>query len=86
MELKSGAGDLSKNLAPAGAVQSNGDAGKPGYTGPCPPPGPAHEYLITVYALKTKLNLDRNATPAIVGFYLNANVIEKASIIMYGQR
>jgi len=26
-------------------------AGKPGYYGPCPPPGPAHHYVVTLYAL-----------------------------------
>jgi Raf kinase inhibitor-like YbhB/YbcL family protein len=81
--LKSDAGNLSKNLAPAGSIQSTSDYGVPGYGGPCPPPGLIHEYLITVYALKTKLTLDQHATPAIVGFYLNANVIQKASIVMY---
>ncbi len=25
--------------------------GKPGYYGPCPPPGPAHHYVFTFYAL-----------------------------------
>ncbi|MBV8725977.1 MAG: YbhB/YbcL family Raf kinase inhibitor-like protein [Candidatus Eremiobacteraeota bacterium] len=25
--------------------------GKPGYHGPCPPPGPAHHYNFTIYAL-----------------------------------
>ena len=25
--------------------------GKPGYYGPCPPPGPAHHYAFTLYAL-----------------------------------
>lgn len=25
--------------------------GKPGYYGPCPPPGPAHHYVFTLYAL-----------------------------------
>jgi Raf kinase inhibitor-like YbhB/YbcL family protein len=25
--------------------------GKPGYYGPCPPPGPAHHYTFTLYAL-----------------------------------
>ena len=33
-----------------------------------------------------KLPLDQHATPAIAGFYLNNNVIEKASIVMYGQQ
>jgi phosphatidylethanolamine-binding protein (PEBP) family uncharacterized protein len=46
-ELKPGAGDLGKNLTPAGAVQSNTDFGQPGYVGAAPTPGPAHRYLIT---------------------------------------
>jgi Raf kinase inhibitor-like YbhB/YbcL family protein len=85
MELPSDAGNLARNLAPAGSTQGNNDGGMPGYLGPCPPPGPIHEYLITVYALKTKLSLDKNASPALTGFYLNANVIGKASLVMYAQ-
>ena len=84
--LKSDAGNIAKGLAPAGAIQSTTDYGVQGYGGPCPPPGPIHEYLITVFALKNKLTLDKNATPAIVGFYLNASVIEKASIVMYAKQ
>jgi Raf kinase inhibitor-like YbhB/YbcL family protein len=84
-ELPSDAGNLARNLAPAGSIQGNNDASTPGYLGPCPPPGPIHEYLITVYALKTKLSLDKNASPALTGFYLNANTIEKASLVMYAQ-
>lgn len=87
-ELKTNAGDIEKNLAPQQSIQSVTDFGKPGYGGPCPPPGHGyHEYLITVYALKTeKLGLDKNASAALVGFYLNNNLIEKASIIMYYKR
>jgi Raf kinase inhibitor-like YbhB/YbcL family protein len=85
-ELKSGAGDVSKDLAPKEAVQSVTDFGKPGYGGPCPPPGAPHEYLITVYALKNRIDLDKNAPPAMVGFYLNSNLLAKASIVMYGKQ
>ena len=86
MELKSDAGNLSKNLTPAGAVQSNNDMSQPGYIGPCPPPGLIHEYLITVYALKAKLTLDKNTSPALAGFTINANTIAKASIVMYAKQ
>src|SRR3954451_571495 len=56
---------------PAGAVQSMTDFGKPGYGGPCPPPGNPHRYIFTVHALKTdKLDLDEKASGAMVGFYL----------------
>ncbi|TDX00850.1 YbhB/YbcL family Raf kinase inhibitor-like protein [Dinghuibacter silviterrae] len=86
LELKSGAGDASKGLLPAGAIQSVTDFGKPGYGGPCPPPGTPHQYLITVYALKNKLNLDASASPAFVGFNLHFNMLAEASIVMYGQQ
>jgi Raf kinase inhibitor-like YbhB/YbcL family protein len=87
-ELQTGAGNLAKGLMPAGAIQSNTDFGQPGYGGPCPPPGHGfHEYRITIYALKLdKLGLDKNATPAFVGFNLFSNTIEKATLIMYYKR
>jgi Raf kinase inhibitor-like YbhB/YbcL family protein len=40
---------------PDGSVQGRNDAGKIGYTGPCPPEGKAHRYVITVYALNRSL-------------------------------
>lgn len=85
-ELKSGAGDPGKKMLPKESIQSVTDFGKPGYSGPCPPPGAPHEYLITVYALKSKIELDKNASPAMVGFYLNSGMLGKASIVMYGKQ
>lgn len=74
------AGDVQKNLIPAGSIQSRTDFGKPGYGGPCPPAGDKpHRYQFIVYALKTdSLPLDENAPAAMVGFYLHQNVIKKA--------
>jgi Raf kinase inhibitor-like YbhB/YbcL family protein len=87
-ELKQGAGDISKNLLPTGAIQSVTDFGTPGYGGPCPPPGDKpHQYIITVHALKTdNLGLDVKTSPALVGFYLSASTIAKASLVAYYQR
>lgn len=86
--LPAGAGDPAKNMMPAGAIQSRTDFGAPGYGGPCPPPGHGpHQYIVTVYALKTdKLGLDANASPAVVGYTLNANTLSKASIVFYYER
>jgi Raf kinase inhibitor-like YbhB/YbcL family protein len=83
-ELKSGVGDTKKNLMPEGAIQSNTDFGVPGYGGAAPNPGPAHRYLFTVYALDKKLALDKNATPAYVGFNLFVSTLSRASLIVYG--
>jgi Raf kinase inhibitor-like YbhB/YbcL family protein len=65
---------------PAGAVQGRTDFGSAGYGGPCPPAGDKpHRYVFTLFALKVeKLELPLDATAAMVGFNLNANVIQKA--------
>jgi len=41
----------------SGGVQAQNDAGITGYSGPCPPAGPAHHYRFTVYALDRPLGL-----------------------------
>lgn len=87
-DLASNAGNISLNLAPEQAIQSITNYGAKGYGGPCPPEGHGiHQYVITVYALKTdKLGLDENTNPAIVGYNLWNNTIAKASIVTYYQR
>lgn len=83
--LPSDAGDATKALMPKGAVQSMTSYGKGGFGGACPPVGDrAHRYIFTVYALDVDaLDLDASATPALVGYMLNAHAIEKASMISY---
>lgn len=83
--IPAGAGDINADLLPKEVIQSNSDLGIPGYAGAAPPPGPAHRYVITVHALNTILDLDKNATPAIVGFNLNFATLAKASLLVYGQ-
>lgn len=67
------------------AIQSITDYGKSGFGGACPPIGDkAHRYVFTVYALDIEtLGLDKNANPALVGFYLNSHTLAKASLISY---
>jgi Raf kinase inhibitor-like YbhB/YbcL family protein len=87
-ELKQGAGDVKRSLAPAGSLQSINDTGAPGYQGPCPGTGEAaHHYLITVYALKTaKLGTTASSTAALTGFMLGEQVLGKASLLVYCKR
>ncbi len=84
-ELKTDAGNLKKNIAPKGSIQSMTDFGKPGFSGPCPPVGDKpHRYIFTLYALDVpKLDLDEKAVAPLVGYMLNQHVIAKASIISY---
>ena len=49
--LNAGAGTPRSGNAPGDTVQMQNDFGNTGYSGPCPPPGKPHHYVITVYAL-----------------------------------
>ena len=48
------AANASATGLPAGALQAYTDFGASKYGGACPPPGPAHRYVFTVYALKVE--------------------------------
>lgn len=79
--IAAGAGNADGDGLPEGSVQGRTDFGSTGYGGPCPPVGHGtHHYTFTVYALKTdKLDLDENASAALVGYMINANKLGKAS-------
>lgn len=87
-ELVTNAGNVALNLAPKGAIQSITNYGIKGFGGPCPPKGHGfHQYIITVYALKTEsLGLNSDTNPAVVGFNLWNHTLAKASIIAYYKR
>jgi len=84
--LDEGAGSGKASL-PAGAGQGRNDYGQSAFGGACPPPGKPHRYIFTVFALKTdKIDVDANASAALIGFMLNANKIATARMTAhYGQ-
>lgn len=80
-ELPAGASGTDGGL-PAVALETRTDFGKPGYGGAAPPSGPAHRYVFTVHALKVdKLDIDADASPALVGFMTHMNTLGKAEIV-----
>lgn len=85
--LKADAGNFSGKNLPDSAVNGGNDGNAPGFIGACPPVGdPAHQYLITIYALKSKLKLDKGASAAYIGFMIHFSTIGQASIVAYGKR
>ncbi len=70
------------------AVFGRNDYGTNDYGGPCPPIGHGnHHYVLTIYALNVeKLTLPKDASAALIGYNLNANTVEKASITAIYQR
>jgi Raf kinase inhibitor-like YbhB/YbcL family protein len=81
--LAAGAGDPAGGKAPRGALEIRTDFGKPGYGGPCPPPGSnVHRYIFTVHALGVKqLPVTAETSCAVVGFQVNANTLASARLI-----
>jgi Raf kinase inhibitor-like YbhB/YbcL family protein len=53
---------LAEGSLPAGAKQAANDFGDVGWSGPCPPEGPAHRYVFQVHAMEAPLPLGDGAT------------------------
>lgn len=68
------------------ARQGVTDFRRVGYGGPCPPPGPAHRYVFTLYALNEMLKLPAGATKAVLLEAMKKITLEKAVLIgRYGR-
>ncbi len=77
--LPAASGSIAEGVAPVapGMVQGTNDFGKPGYGGPCPPPGHGlHRYFVRLYALDVAVDLppaaDRNALDAAMAGHVVA--------------
>ena len=66
-----------------GALQTRTDFGKPGYGGACPPESDhPHRYIFTIYSVSVdSLPVNADTSAAVVGFMLNANLIEKSTLM-----
>ncbi|PYI66914.1 YbhB/YbcL family Raf kinase inhibitor-like protein [Arthrobacter livingstonensis] len=67
---------------PAGALSLKNDGGHPGYMGAAPPAGHGtHRYMVVVHAVDVPtLDVDANATPAVLGFNLAFHTLARARI------
>lgn len=71
---------------PIAARQGTTDFRRVGYGGPCPPPGPAHRYVFTLYALSDVLKLPAGATKAVLLEAIKKVTLEQAVMIgKYGR-
>ncbi|MFG1174965.1 kinase inhibitor [Erwiniaceae bacterium CAU 1747] len=79
-ELPEGAGSGVAEL-PAGSLETRTDFGSRGYGGAAPPEGESHRYIFTVHALDVeKLDVDENASAAMVGFNVHFHTLGSAAI------
>jgi len=66
---------------PSGARQGMNDAGRVGYSGPCPPPGRAHSYYFRVYALDAPTDLPPQANKTEVFRAMRRHVLAVAEVM-----
>ncbi len=64
-----------------GARQGRNDFQRPGYGGPCPPPGPAHRYFFKLYALDAPLRLKAGATKQDVEAAMKGHILATAQLV-----
>jgi len=70
-----------ESLDLGGARQGRNDFRRPGYGGPCPPPGPAHRYCFTLYALDAALTLKAGAQRKDVDAAMEGHVLGSAQLL-----
>lgn len=68
------------NKYPEGSILGKNSEGTLEYKGPCPPPGKAHHYVFTLYALDTVLTLPEGTNAEKLLPILNNHLIEKVEI------
>jgi Raf kinase inhibitor-like YbhB/YbcL family protein len=64
-----------------GTAQGINSFRRPGYGGPYPPPGPAHRYVFTLYAIDTELNLSLGANKGTVLRAIQGHILGRARLI-----
>jgi Raf kinase inhibitor-like YbhB/YbcL family protein len=87
-ELARGAGKPDGGGLPASAVTVRNDVGERGYMGAAPPPGLGpHRYVFAIHAIDVdSLEVDRDATPALVGFNLTFHTLARAVLVATYER
>lgn len=85
--LPTGAGDPAAGLLPEGAVTFPNDMRQPEFTGAGPAEGSGvHRYWFVVHALGVdRVDVDPQATPALLGFLTRNGVLARGFIVPTGQ-
>jgi Raf kinase inhibitor-like YbhB/YbcL family protein len=66
---------------PSGSFGGNTSIGRPGYFPPCPPAGPAHRYVFTLYALRKKVDLAPGADAAALDEAMRGRILARAELV-----
>lgn len=76
---------IEKGSIPASTTEGTNDFGNVGYGGPCPPSG-THRYVFTLYALDTRLELERAAKKTELQEVMENHILADAELMgKYGR-
>lgn len=86
-ELHTNAGALGGEALPDGAFMMPNERREPAFTGAAPPAGTGvHHYWFVVHALDVAhIDVDPQATPAVLGFMMREHVLARAVIVATGE-
>lgn len=86
-ELPAGAGAAGSTQLPEGAITMPNEKREPAFTGAAPPEGTGvHHYWFVVHALDVeRIDVDPQATPAVLGFMMRDAVLARAIIVATGE-
>lgn len=86
-DLPAGAGAPGGALLPAGAIMMPNEQREPAFVGAGPPEGTGvHHYWFVVHALDVAhIDVDPQATPAVLGFMMRDAVLARAIIVATGE-
>ncbi len=70
-----------QDAVPGTGSQGLNDLGAVGYSGPCPPPGPAHRYAFTLYALDTLVSLPPLNTRADLRKAIHGRIVVRVELV-----
>ncbi|MGH9486788.1 MAG: YbhB/YbcL family Raf kinase inhibitor-like protein [Terriglobales bacterium] len=75
-------GKYSEAKFPLGGLQGQNSFGNLGFGAPCPPPGPAHHYIFTLYALNVPhLGLAAGASRSALEQAMQGKILAQAELI-----
>lgn len=73
----------STGLTSSGAISGSSDFKRLGYGGPCPPGSGTQRYFFNLYALDTRLNLDRGALKMELADAMSHHILAEGALIRY---
>ena len=75
-------GGIPKEQQVAGGIrQGINDFGTVGYRGPCPPEGPPHRYVLTLYALDVMVTLGPGAERQALESAIKGHILASAQVL-----